>query len=84
MISPLQNETCWIATDNSAPYVAIYGVGASAEEAIYDARQQSHDEDATFTTLPASDALVRMVQENGGGPGDVNWTVENGTAVLRG
>ena len=77
----------YIATDKGGRdrWVAIYGVGETAAEAIEDARQwcdyEGRNPDSGYDTLPACDRLVAHVREHGGAPDDVRWAVIDGVAV---
>lgn len=76
--------TRYIATDEQT--TAIYGIGDSPEAAIEDAREQAGEQNADapheYVVYPASEALSRKIERDGGGP-DICWTVMGReTAVL--
>lgn len=64
----------YIATDREG--TAIYGIGATAEEAIADARTASNDPESEYVVLGATAALLDRVRTDGGGPG-IRWEVVN-------
>ena len=73
----------FIATDND--YNRIHGIGRNAEAALADAVEQSDfqtshpdaDPADAFPILPATEALVAMVNDYGG---DISWSIKNGMA----
>lgn len=67
----IPESTGYIATDRE--FNAIYGVGSTAREAIADARNESGDPESTYTTVPASAALVAKVETIGGA--GFSWSV---------
>lgn len=62
----------YIATDTDG--TAIYGIGATADEAVTDARTESRDPEGEYVVLGATAALLDRVRQDGGGP-DIRWTV---------
>jgi len=60
----------FIATDDEQ--LAIYGIGATEEEAVADARKESCEPAADFPCYAATVRLLAAVEKSGGAP-DVRW-----------
>jgi hypothetical protein len=59
----------YIATDREG--AAIYGIGATADEAIADARRESNDGEGQYVVVAATAELLDHVREHGG----ASWAV---------
>jgi hypothetical protein len=53
---------------------AVYGIGATEEDAVADARRQSHDPESCYDVIPCTEAAHRLVEDEGGAPGTVYVT----------
>ena len=66
-----------IAVQQDLANDAIFGIGVTGAEALADARRGAGP-DEIFGLVPATARLLNDVEENGGGPGDVRWTLVDG------